>query len=122
MTPYPNEVGLMRRFTEFISRNLKKVGGKFEAIKGKAKEIASKVKGLVRGAHLFANRREEKRKIGEKLYHAVEDLQKLLEQVTQQGYDCRTKGGKEIERLYEVMDRLMPQILYFLQTGFVAAK
>src|SRR5579863_6747716 len=31
MIPYPNEVGLMKRFTDLISRNLKQVGGKFEA-------------------------------------------------------------------------------------------
>jgi transposase, IS5 family len=122
MIPYPNEVGLMRRFTELVTTNLKKVGGKFEGIKRKAKEIASKVKGLVRRSHLFAKTKEEKRKVGKKLYHTVRDLQQLLDGVTGQGYGCRTKAGKEIERLCEVMDRLMPQILYFLQTGFVAAK
>lgn len=47
MIPYPNEVGLMKRFTDLTVGALKKVGGKFSNIKTKAKEIADKVKGLV---------------------------------------------------------------------------
>jgi IS5 family transposase len=122
MIPYPNEVGLMKRFAELVTTNLKKVGGKFESIKGKVKETLSKVKGLVRRSHLFAKTKEEKRKIGKKLYHTVSDLQTMITSVIEQGYGCHTKAGLEIERLCEVMDQLLPQILHFLETGFVAAK
>jgi hypothetical protein len=38
------------------------------------------------------------------------------------GRSVRSKSAKEIERLTGVMDTLLPQILYFLQTGFVASK
>ena len=33
LIPYPNEVGLMKRFTDLVARNLKKVGGKFSEVK-----------------------------------------------------------------------------------------
>lgn len=63
MIPYPNEVGLMKRFTEIVSNNLKKVGGKFGKVKTKIKEVVTKVKGLVRNAHLFAKTKEAKQKV-----------------------------------------------------------
>ncbi len=48
MIPYPNEVGLMKRFSDLTVGALKKVSGKFLGLKERAKEIANKVKGLVR--------------------------------------------------------------------------
>jgi IS5 family transposase len=122
MIPYPNEVGLMKRFTDLVSRNLKAVGGKFTAVKGKVKEIASKVKGLVRGSHLFAKTKEEKRKVGKKLYHTITELQGLLKTCLSHGLQGRSKASQELARLSKLMDMLLPQILYFLETGFVAAK
>jgi transposase, IS5 family len=122
MIPYPNEVGLMKRFTDLVGKNLKKVGGKFSKIKGKVKEIASKVKGLVRRSHLFAKTKEEKRKVGKRLYHTVQDLQGLLKDCLNHGLEGRSKASKELARLSELMSQLLPQILHFLNTGFVAAK
>jgi hypothetical protein len=120
--PYPNEVGLMNRFTSLVAKNLKKVGGKFSSAKSKVKEIVKKVKGLVRGAHLFAKTREEKKKIGKKIYHTTKELQQIIKQCLSQGGKVRGKSAQELERLSELMDKLFPQILHFLETGFVAAK
>ena len=121
--PYPNEVGLMKRFTDLTVGALKKVGGKFSSIKGRAKEIASKVKGLVRGSHLFAKTKEAKRKVGKKLYHTAKELHRLIKSCLAEGKRClRGKPSKELQRLSNLMDMLFPQILYFLETGFVASK
>ncbi len=123
MIPYPNEVGLMKRFTDLAVGALKKIGGKFLAIKSKAKEITSKVKGLVRSSHLFAKTKEQKRKVGKKLYHTVRELQGLIKSVLAQGQRrLHGKASLEIERLSNLMETLLPQILYFLETGFVASK
>ena len=122
MIPYPYEVGLMRRFTDLVTKNLKKVGGKFTAIKSKVKEISSKVKGLVRRSHLFAKTKEEKRKVGKKLYHTVQEIQGLLKTCLEQGLRGRSKASLELARLSRLMSLLLPQILHFLETGFVAAK
>ncbi len=78
MIPYPNEVGLMKRFTDLVVGGLKKVGGKFTNIKGKVKEVAAKVKGLVRNSHLFAKTKEAKRKVGKKLYHTTKEIHSLF--------------------------------------------
>lgn len=123
MIPYPNEVGLMKRFSDLAVKSLKKVGGKFSGIKGKAKEIAGKVKGLVRRSHLFAKTKEEKRKVGRKLYHTALQLQGLIKSVLSQGERrLHGKASMEIERLSKLMEALFPQILFFLETGFVASK
>lgn len=122
MIPYPNEVGLMKRFTEIVANNLKKVGGKFGNIKSKVKEIVKKVKGLARNAHLFAKTTEAKKKVGKKLYHTTKELQELVSGCLKQGYDMRSNAGQELARISNLMDTLFPQILHFLETGFVASK
>ena len=122
MIPYPNEVGLMKRFTDLVARNLKRVGDKFSSVKEKVNEVVDKVKGLVRKSHLFAKTKEQKRKVGKKLYHTVQEIQKTLKECLEQGLQVRSKSSKELARLSELMTRLLPQILHFLETGFVAAK
>lgn len=122
MIPYPNEVGLMSRFTQLVSKGLKTVAGKFSEIKGKVKEAAKKVKNLVRNSHLFAKTKEEKRKVGKKLYHTAMEIQELLKTCLSRGGDVRSKQALELKRLSSVMETLFPQILFFLETGFVASK
>lgn len=122
MIPYPNEVGLMKRFADLVQRNLRQVGGKFGLVKSKVKEIVSKVKGLVRKSHLFAKTKEQKRKIGKKLYHTVLEFNELLKGCLARGLDVRCPAALEVKRLSRLMDSLLPQILHFLNTGFVASK
>jgi hypothetical protein len=123
MIPYPNEVGLMKRFSDLTMGALKKVGGKFSAIKGEAKEIAAKIKGLVRRSHLFAKTNVDKVKVGKKLYHTAQELQGLLKGVLSRAERrLHGKTSMEIQRLSNLMDTLFPQILFFLETGFVASK
>ena len=123
MIPYPNEVGLMKRFTDLTVGALKKVGGKFSNIKTKAKEIADKVKGLVRRSHLFAKTKEQKRKVGKKLYHTAKELHGMIKSVLAKSErKLHGKTSMEIERISKLMETLFPQILFFLETGFVASK
>jgi IS5 family transposase len=122
MIPYPNEVGLMTRFMELISKNTKKAGRKFKCLREEVKEAFQKVKGLARNSHLFAKTREQKMKIGKKMYHTVKDIQGKILGIVASGTSATSKAEKEIERLAGVMGDLLPQILYFLSTGFVAAK
>jgi IS5 family transposase len=120
--PYPNEVGLMKRFADLVGKNLKHASGKFGKVKSKMKEIAGKVKGLARSSHLFAKTKEEKKKVGRKLYHVTKELNDLLKGCVEAGYGGRTKAALELKRLSSVMEKLLPQILFFMNTGFVAAK
>lgn len=118
MIPYPNEVGLMGRFMEILKKNVSKLGGKFQGLKSDLKEKQKEVKALIRNSHLFAKTKEEKKK----LYHVTKEIQNQLTDILGEGYKLSSKAGKEVTRLNEVMKKLFPQILYFLETGFVANK
>jgi IS5 family transposase len=120
--PYPNEMGLMKRFSELVRENLKRLGGKFSTLKSKAKALNLNAKKLLRSSHLFAKTPEAKKKIGEALLKSTEDFQELLKSVLDHGYGGRAKAAQELRHLSELMARLLPQIRYFFNTGFVAAK
>ncbi|MCP3686616.1 MAG: hypothetical protein GY861_28595 [bacterium] len=120
--PYPTEVGLMSKYVEIIKKTLKKAGTKFSKVKAKIKEEYSKVKGLVRNSHLFAKTKEAKQNVGKKLYHVTKEIHEELQKTLSSGCAARSKGAKELERLTEVMEALLPQMLHFLETGFVASK
>lgn len=122
MIPYPNEAGLMKRFSDLVVGGLKKVGGKFLKIKSKIKELSGKVKALVRCSHLFAKGKDAKSRVGKKIHHQVKAIQKLLQGCLAEGRTMHGKAGRELERLSGVMEKLLPQIQYFLETGFVASK
>lgn len=80
-----------------VVSGLKKVGGKFTKIKGKTKEMASKVKYLVRCSHLFAKGKESKAKVGKKIYHQAKAIQSLLQECLIEGRAVHGKAGKSVE-------------------------
>jgi hypothetical protein len=122
MIPYPNEVGLMSRYMELAQSAIKKLGGKFSSLKRKIKEKTDKVKGMVRNSHLFAKTKEEKGKVGRKIYHTVKEIQKEIDALLKNGHALSSKAGKQLIELQTVMSGLMPQIWHFFKTGFVASK
>ena len=122
MIPYPNEVGLMKRFTEIVSKTISKAGNKASQIKSKVKKISKKVKSLVRASHLFAKTKEQKRKVGKKLYHTTMELHDLVKSCLSQSTNIKNKSVIELQRLSDLMNILFPQILHFIKTGFVAPK
>jgi len=122
MTPYPSEVGLMKRFSDLVTKNVKEAGRKMSGIKDKVSELGKKLGGLVRNSHLFAKGKEAKQKVGKKIYHAAAELHNLVKEALGTCGTLKSKSTQELQRLSELMDRLFPQILHFLETGFVAAK
>lgn len=121
--PYPNEVGLMSRYSKLAGKALKSAGNGFSGAKTKFKELEKKIKALVRNSHLFAKTKEAKVKAGKKLYHVISELHRELKNaLATAGARAKNKAGTELEKLTAVMDRLLPQIKHFLDTGFVAPK
>ena len=119
--PYPNEVGLMSRYGKLVSKNLKRAGRSLAGFKEKFKEVEKKIKSLVRNSHLFAKTKEAKVKVGKKLYHVVLDLHRELQEAMNQcGNSAKNRARQELEQLTAAMNRLLPQIKHFLDTGFVA--
>jgi transposase, IS5 family len=119
---YPNEVGLMARFMDLLGKNVKKLGGKFQSIKSTIKEQSKTVKNLLRNSHLFAKTKEQKNKVGKKMYHTVKSVHEEVRALLAAGYQLSSKAGQEVTRLSETMDTLLPQMLHFFETGFVAPK
>jgi len=122
MIPYPNEVGLMARFMQIIQKTVGRLGGKFTGIKGTVKKAVAKVKGLVRNSHLFAKTKEQKTKVGKKLYHTIKKVHAEIADLLAKGYKLSSSAGQELSEVTEVMGNLIPQILHFFKTGFVASK
>ena len=122
MIPYPTETGLMARYMELMGKGIKKVAGKFQSVKSEVKKAAVQVKNLLRNSNLFAKTKEQKRKVGKKMYHTVKAVHEQVSNLLNTGHSLSSKAGKEITRLTNVMEKLLPQMLHFLETGFVAAK
>ncbi len=122
MIPYPNEVGLMKRFTDLVSKGIAKAGDRASKIKSKVKEISKEVKSLVRSSHLFAKTKEQKQKVAKKLYQTTVELHELVKACLKQSTNIKNKSVTELQRLSNLMKILFPQILHFIKTGFVAPK
>ena len=120
--PYPTEAGLMNRFMSVVGRTVGRLRGKFDGLKKAVSNASSKVKGLLRNAHLFAKGREQKQKIERKMYHTVKEIQKKMAAAIASGASVKGRAGEELQRVNQVMGRLLPQIKHFFDTGFVAAK
>jgi hypothetical protein len=120
--PYPNEVGLMSRYMGIVKKAAGKAGKVFSKVRQKIKEVEKKVKGLVRASHLFAKTKEQKRKVGKKLYHVSQEIHRELVKALESGASFTGKSQEELARLTSIMKTLFPQIKHFLETGFVAPK
>jgi len=120
--PYPNEMGLMSHYMSVVERTVGRLRGVFDGIKGQVTKGASKVRGLLRNSHLFAKGREQKQKIGRKTFHTVKGLHGKIKKAIAEGGNVSSKAGQELRKVAETMDKLLPQIRHFFETGFVAAK
>jgi len=120
--PYPTEVGLMSDFVGRVKNQLGKAGKAFAKVKTKVKEVIKKVKGLVRSYHLFSKDKESKTKTAKKIFHTVSEIQEELSEVFKDFNPRGSKSSQELQRLWSVMENLLPQIKHFLETGFVANK
>lgn len=107
---------------ELIETNVKKLGGKFQRIKKSVKETTKKIKNLSRNSHLFAKTKEQKRKVAKKMHHTVKKIHQEIQGLLASGYTLSSKAGREVTRLAEVMETLLPQMLHFIETGYVASK
>ena len=120
--PYPNEVGLMARYAQIVKKTVKMAGKSFSKVRKKIKKVETKIKGLVRCSHLFAKTKEQKRKVGKKLYHVTQEIHRELSAALALSCNLGSKSKQELRRITAVMETLLPQILHFLKTGFVAPK
>ncbi|MBI5139365.1 hypothetical protein HZA26_02020 [Candidatus Nomurabacteria bacterium] len=91
-------------------------------VKTKIREVEKKIKGLVRASHIFAKTKEQKRKVGKKLFYVTKEIHQELQAILGSGVLLKNKAHQELSRITGIMETLLPQIRHFLVTGFVAPK
>jgi hypothetical protein len=126
--PYPNEMGLMAAFIASVWA-ASKHGGK--VLKSFARKVAGKVKAAqkkVREYRLFAKTKKQKDKVMLEMVDVVDAVQRAL------GNAVKAMNGKKVRvskyskvaqtkvvELHTTMKKLLPQIRYWVETGWVAS-
>jgi molybdopterin converting factor small subunit len=125
--PYPNEMGLMGSFLTSVAAATRKVG---RGLKGFVEQTVSQFKAArqkVREYRLFAKTKESKDRVMRQMITIVKNLNehlgRALGEAAPQGgklrkYAIVAKG--KLVGLHETMSKLLPQIRYWIRTGFVA--
>ena len=126
--PYPNETGLMASFLTSVARAARKVGRgltgfvqhtatQFEAARQKAREY-----------RLFAKTKEKKVRVMSQMVSIVEGLNEHLGEALGAPAMQRARLRKyaivakaKLAQLQETMGKLLPQIRYWIRTGYVAS-
>ena len=126
--PYPNEMGLMGGFLTSVAAAGRKVG---RGLKGFVEQTVSQFKAArqkVREYRLFAKTKESKDRVMTQMITIVkklnEHLGKALGEAAAQGGKLRKYGivaKTKLVRLHETMSKLLPQIRFWIRTGFVAS-
>ena len=126
--PYPNEMGLMSGFLTSVASAARKVG---RGLKGFVQQTQSQFKAArqkAREYRLFAKTKDSKDRVMKQMLTIVEKLNAHLgkalgeaaaqrETLHKYGIVAKTKLGQ----LQETMSKLLPQIRYWIRTGYVAS-
>jgi hypothetical protein len=128
--PYPNEMGLMATFLSAVAAASAKAGGALKAFGAAMVEKFRAGKKRLREYRLFA--KEKTKAARQKLMSEMADLVDSI-----QGHMAKALAAAEphknrlvgygkvahvkAKQLHETMTKLLPQIRYWLKTGFVAA-
>ena len=126
--PYPNEVGLMSSFTRSVTRGFKRLGGIARGSIRKVSKIIEKIKIKVRHHRLFAKTKSERLQVAKQAARLTKRLLKEMASALgrAQGQSRanwsaqQKKAFSRLSQLREVMERLLPQIEFWIRTGFVA--
>jgi hypothetical protein len=127
--PYPNEMGLMAAFLTSVLSASKRAGRVFQQFASRARKHVERAKEKLRQYRLFAKGRSKAVKdkwvaemaniieaINNQLGRAADAAKKRNSRVAKYGLVARGK----LVQLQQTMAKLVPQIRYWLRTGFVA--
>jgi molybdopterin converting factor small subunit len=126
--PHPNEMGLMAGFLRSVTAAAQKVGGRLKEF---AQRTAAQFDAAMRKAReyrLFAKSKQSKVRVMGQMVSIVEKLNKALgaalEAADAQPRKLRRRAivaKAKLGQLHQTMSRLVPQIRYWIRTGFVAS-
>ena len=125
--PYPNEMRLMAAFMTSVAAAGKRGGQALRGFVEKVEEKMQAAREKVREYRLFADTKAKKDRMTAQLATLVEsvqvDLGRALKAASPVGRLARygKVARARVQQLHETMKTLVPQIRYWLRTGFVAA-
>jgi hypothetical protein len=128
--PYPNEMNLMATFLTAVAAASTKAGGALKAFGAAMAAKFAAGKKRLREFRLFAKEKSKqaRMKLTSEMTHLVEDVQAHLGRAIQAAEPHQQRLVKyakvahaKAKQLHETMSQLLPQIRYWIRTGFVAA-
>jgi hypothetical protein len=128
--PHPNEMGLLGGFVRSLEAAAGKAGQMFKTFLAKAGNKFRAAKEQVRKYRLFAKDKTKaaKNKMVAQMASVVAGINQQLGKVLAAGVEHRRKlrgqavvARRKLGEWHATMGRLVPQIRYWLRTGFVAA-
>jgi IS5 family transposase len=129
--PHPNEMGLMATFVTAVVAASKNVGGALKGFLGKTRRLVETAKRRVREYRLFAKGKSKaaKDRMVAQMTTVVAKVQRSLGETLRSvsvAGSSRLRRYKKVAfaklaRFHETMGKLVPQIRYWLKTGYVAA-
>ena len=128
--PYPNEMNLMTTFLTAIAAASTKAGGALKAFGAAMAAKFAAGKKRLREFRLFAKEKSKKArmKLTSEMANLVEDVQSHLARALRAAEPHKQRLVKyakvahaKAKQLHDAMTKLLPQIRYWIKTGFVAA-
>lgn len=126
--PHPNEMGLLASFVRSVESVAGKAGRAVKRFVAKAAGKLKAAKEQVRKYRLFAKTKEAKDRAVAQMANLIGQLNgqlgKALDAACAQGGKLRGYGvvaRRKLGELHQTVAKLLPQIRYWLRTGFVAA-
>lgn len=122
--PYPNEMGLMSSFVRSVISWTRRTGG---VLRDLGKRVAGKVqkaKTKVREYRLFAKTKPRRLKLLKQMGTLVDDMNdevgRTLSDAGSRFVGVAKKAHRKLAGLHATMKTLLPQIRYWIRTGYVA--
>jgi IS5 family transposase len=128
--PYPNELNLMAAFLSSLATATSRAGGALKAFAGRVASKFREGKRRLREFRLFAKDKSKavRMKLMSQMASVVESVQSKLASALKQAEQHKTRlvgyakvAHAKAHRLHQTMTKLLPQIRYWIRTGFVAA-
>ena len=126
--PYPNEMGLMAGFLRSVTSAAHRVGGTLKQFVHTTGSLFDAARQKAHDYRLFAKSKEKKDRVMGQMVTLVEKLNGALggalKAATAQPRKLRGRGivaTNKLTQLQQTMSSLVPQIRYWIRTGFVAS-
>ena len=128
--PYPNEMNLMATFLTAIAAASTRAGGALKAFGAAMATKFAAGKKRLRGFRLFAKEKSKqaRMKLTSEMTNVVEEVQRHLARALRAAEPHKQRLVKyakvahaKAKQLHDAMTKLLPQIRYWIKTGFVAA-